>query len=217
MGSDEKRDYELAYAIMTEEMETAPDTILRNIFNRAYCLLQLNRPNEALLDFQKNLDLQPNSASGYIGVGISLWWMSRNSEAVEAWKNALHAPYADAAGGVEAPAFLLFAATMMSDLNLRKKAIALLQKKWKTKRVECWPGPVAGFLLDEIDENTFLSYGKVKNPILKERNLTKIHFWMGISYFRQGNLQKYRKHLQKAVQGHIIEPEYYLAKYELSK
>lgn len=143
--------------------------------------------------------------------------MNRYSEAVEAWKSALQATYTDAAGGVEAPAFLLFAATMMSDLNLQKEAITLLQKKWKTKRVECWPGPVAGYLLDEIDENTFLRYGKVKNPILNKRNLTKIHFWMGLSYFRQGNLQKYRKYLQKAVQGHIIEPEYYLAKCEIKK
>jgi tetratricopeptide (TPR) repeat protein len=210
-------DYELAYAIMTKEMEKDPGGYIRNIVNRAYCLLQLDRPDDALIDFQKAIDLHPNSSSCYIGFGISLWWMSRYPEAVDAWKKAQKATYADAAGGVEAPAFLLFAAMMISDFNLEKKALALLKMKWKTKRVEVWPGPIAGFLLDEIDENTFLGYGKVKNPILKERNLTKIHFWMGLSYYRQGNLQKYRKFLEKAVRGHIIEPEYYMAKYELNK
>jgi tetratricopeptide (TPR) repeat protein len=209
--------YQLAYAIMTKEIERDPKVGLRNIGNRAFCLLHLDRPEEALLDFLKWIELDPIAVSGYVGAGIAYWWLNKTSKAIETWKSGLHVKYQDAAGGVEVPALLYFAATILADPRLEKQSIALLNKKWNTKRVKVWPGPIAGYLLGKISERVFTNYGKIQNPILLTRRLTKIHFWIGVTSYRQGNIQEYQNRLKQSFLGNFIEPEYYLAKCELDK
>lgn len=213
----EKGQYELAYIRMTEEMLRNPEYEHRNNGNLAHCLLLLGRPEEALVYFQKMINLQPTSVSGYIGAGIAFWWMDRINDAVEVWKQALPAIYTDAAGGVEVPAFLTFAAIMMSDRTLEKYSRSLLEKKWKTKRVAVWPGPIAGYLLGKINADVLMSYSMIGNSILKERRLTQIHFWIALNNYHYGNNKEYQKHLKQSSLGNIIEPEYYLAKWEINK
>ncbi|MGB8253727.1 MAG: hypothetical protein WCF08_10980, partial [Anaerolineaceae bacterium] len=158
-----KGEFELAYARLTDEMVKNPDSLHRTIGLRSRCLLLLDRPDVAVIDFQKLIELRPYSDYGYIDAGIALWCLDRRNEAVETWKRALPTTYTDAAGGIEVPAILTFAAIMMTDRTLEKYSRSLLEKKWKTKRVAVWPGPIAGYLLGKIDDDTLIRYSMIEN------------------------------------------------------
>lgn len=60
--------------------------------------------------------------------------MGNSVEAITIWKEGLNTPYTDAAGGVEVPATLLFAAVSVQDKDLEKEAIRLLKKRSRVKR-----------------------------------------------------------------------------------
>jgi len=210
----EKGQFELAYEKITKHIVEDPTSILRYIYNRGLCLLNLENPEQALLDFQKLIELRQSSDSGYIGAGIALWWMDRKTDAVRMWQNAINSHYTDAAGGITIPALLFFAASRLDESNLEKDSIRLLRTKSKTKRATAWPGPVAKFLLGQITEEEFLEKA-YQWPTLQSRTLTKAHFWIGVDQYRQGDIESYRYHLHQARSGHILEPEYYLAKVEL--
>ncbi len=209
--------FELAYVRMTEDMTKNPDRVLRHIYNRGLCLLHMGRLQEALADFQTRISLRPESASGYVGAGIALWWLGRPWEAVEVWRTATGAKYADGAGGIEAPALLFFAASRLADQKMEKEARSLLRKKWKPRLAKVWPGPIAGFLLGKMDEETFLVKQAFENPILEARRLCKAHFWTGLVYFRLRDIQMYEYHLQQSLIADRFEPEYFLARYELQR
>lgn len=206
--------YGLAYEKITEHIDKNPQDFIRYAYNRGLCLLNLEDPKHALLDFEKLIDLRPDSDSGYIGAGIALWWLNRKIDAVNMWKNAIKCKYTDAAGGVMGPALIFFASSMLNDLDLEKYSIRILKAKYRTKRAGAWPGPIAGFILGKITETDLLEKA-VQRPGLRARILTKAHFWIGVFCFRQNNIDGFRDHLYQSHMGHIIEPEYYLAKYEL--
>jgi tetratricopeptide (TPR) repeat protein len=212
----ERGQFNLAYSQMTKDINEKPDTAIHHLANRGLCLLLLGRPSEALADFRMLLGIHPESSTGYIFAGISQWWLGQPLESVAMWEEAVNAELTDAAGGVQSPALLYFAATHLRDSCLEKHSIELLKRRLRSKRIKAWPGPIAEFLLGKLDKTEFLhKSAAVDNPILEKRRLTKAHFWIGFRYYRQGNTNEYKSYLQKSLAGHILEPEYYLASYEL--
>lgn len=208
--------FEMAYARLTEKVTREPERSF-HYTNRGLCLLNMGRLQEALADFQTVIRLRSESDRGYIYAGVTLWWLGRSLEAVEVWRKAVGAKYTDEAGGVEAPALLFFAASRLADRKIEKDAISLLRKKWKPRLSQIWPGPIAGFLLGKMDEETFLEKQTFENATLETRRLCKAHFWTGLLHFRQGNVRKYQYHLQQSLVEGKLEPEYYLATYELQR
>lgn len=208
--------FELAYAQFTEKVTREPD-LAPHYTNRGLCLLNMGRLEEALADFQTVIRLRPETTTGYVNVGITLWWLGKPLEAVEIWRSGIGAKYRDKAGGVEIPALLFFAASRLADQEMEKDARSLLRKKWKPRLAKVWPGPIAGFLLGKMDEETFLVKQTFENPILEARRLCKAHFWTGLIYFRQEDIQKYQYHLRQSLVEAKLEPEYYLAKCELQR
>jgi tetratricopeptide (TPR) repeat protein len=210
--------YELAYLRLTERIAKEPEREGYHT-NRGLCLLNMGRLEEALADFQIVVKLRSESASesarAYIDVGVTLWWLGEPLEATAMWRNAIEAKYTDEAGGIEAPALLFFAASRLADQELEKEAEMLLRKKWKPQLAQLWPGPIAGFLLGKMDEETFLVKQTFQNQGLEARRLCKAHFWTGLVYFRQGDVHRYLHHLQQSLVEGILEPEYYLAKCEM--
>ena len=77
-----------------------------------------------------------------------------------------------------------------------------------------WPGPVAGFLLDEVEEPAFIEDG-YEDSDLEARRLSAAHFWAGV---RAADPEAARVHFQEsaAVEGaSALEVEHHLAKGEL--
>ena len=208
--------FEAAYKNLNEHLVGNTNLDIHVLGNRALCLLNLNHPEDALLDFQRYNVIRPESEWGYIGAGISLWWLDRKLEAIEVWKNALYTKYTDAAGGVKIPAILYFGAIQVADNKLQKETIEIMKKRQKTKPASACPGPIASFLLKIITKEEFLDIAS-QNQKLKTRRVTQANFWVAVFYYSQNEMGKYFYYLEKAQNGHLLESEYYLAKYEFSK
>jgi tetratricopeptide (TPR) repeat protein len=218
----EERKWSQAILAINVGISRDPDDPI-NYFNRAICFLGLHQLQDALGDFQKAYHLAPDNDGYSIFMGITLWWLNRFNEAIVIWKKALSAKFTDAAGGVEIPALLLFAAIRLSDHVLEKEATILLRKHWKPKLNMIWPGPIAGYLLGKLPEKAFLVTQTFADPILESQRRCKAHFWVAINAFRTQNLKKYFKHLRSVIKdppkGHflavVLEQEYWLARAEL--
>src|SRR5437762_3517497 len=111
----------------------------------------LQRLDEALRDYECLHSLAPNTDAYPILLGIIRWWQERPGDAVDWWREAHLAAFTDAAGGVTAPAMLFFAASRLGETKLRQEAVAGLRQRWSPEIARVWPGPIAGFLLGEMD------------------------------------------------------------------
>jgi lipoprotein NlpI len=215
-------DLELAYRSLTLGITREPQ---RAMFftNRGICLLAMHRLEDALHDFQQVSELRADSEAGFTMAGVTLWWLQRPREAVSFWRNALTAKYTDAAGGVVVPALLYFAALRLADTALASEARTWLRKRWKPQLLRTWPGPVAGYLLNKVDEETFLINQTFLQPILEARRLCQAHFWVAARHYEHNNSHTYIQYLHQAVrdesspegQSVLLEAEYWLAKAEL--
>jgi hypothetical protein len=213
--------WEMAYRSANLACERDPATI-QHIGDRAFSLLALHRLEESLLDYQRVQELHPNTDALALQIGVLLWWLTQHSAAVESWRSGLEAAYTDPAGGVSCPAFLFFASIRLGDRALVREANAWLRRRWTPRLAKIWPGPIIGFLLNAIEQDTFLTAQTFLHPVLEARRLCKAHFWVGLSCYRSGNVSGYFAHLRQAIQDSspehraiMLEPEYWLAHAEL--
>ena len=110
MGPYERGRYEEAADRYTHQLGNRLDA--PTLRNRALAYLMLDRFAAALEGYQMARELdgeQYENSSDCYSVGICHWWMGHADLAVAEWRRAVHAPYTDAAGGVETPALLLYA------------------------------------------------------------------------------------------------------------
>jgi len=206
-----------AYSYLSTQIKNNPEKKHRYLHNRALCLLNLKQPEKALLDFSELIVIKPESASGYIGAGVSSWWLNMPNDSIMYWRQALDAKYNDSAGGVEPSSLLLFAAISMKRPDFEKDAIILLKKTIGQKPVTRWPGAIGSFLMGKIDYLTFYTSANSSSNIIS-RKLCKFYFWVAINNFREGNVEDYSHNLNLSVQTNsILEYEYYLAKIEIFK
>jgi tetratricopeptide (TPR) repeat protein len=209
--------YSLAYDVLSEGV--LADSY--HYTNRGLALLCMHRLEEAVSDFDQATKASPHSDSGPIKKGIALWWLGRYPEAVSSWRGAIDAAYTDAAGGVEVPSLLLFAASRLNDADLERQAKLLLRKVWKPSLKLVWPGPIAGYLLGKLDSETFLVNQTFKDPILEARRLSKALFWQGLVSLRSGDQQSFVHRIEEVSElrsmhaAVMLEPEYWLAHAEL--
>ena len=206
-----------AHKLLSDQIKNNPEKKHRYLYNRALCLLNLRQPEKALLDFSDLIASKPESASGYIGAGVSSWWLNRTNDSIAYWRKALDVKYSDAAGGVEPPALLLLTAIRLKKPELEKEAINLLRKLIGQKPVTRWPGAIGSFLMGRIDYSVF--YASASSPTnMISRKLCKFYFWVAINSFREGNFEDYFHNLNLSIQTNsILEYEYYLAMFEASK
>ncbi len=160
--------------------------------NKCLALLALNNYDEAV----ETCDFLIQETSGrrdsdFEDKGVALWFLDRKQEAIGVWKSALNTPYTDAAGGVEVPALLFFAAVMTSDAKLRKESMKLLRRRIKSKRIINWPGAIASYLLGDIDEQTLLA-GISTQPSLQARGLCQAKFYMAVKCLESGDIERAR-------------------------
>ncbi len=117
---------------------------------------------------------------------------------------------------VKPPPLLLYAGLRIPDDRYVLRGKRLLGKLWKPKLARVWPGPVAGYLLGQVEEQSFLEDG-YEDPDLEARRLSSAHFWAGV---QAGDAAVARKHFEEsaAIEGpSALEVEYHLAKGELGR
>jgi hypothetical protein len=155
-----------------------------------------------------------DSDSDFIFLGVSQWLLERYSEAIDTWKKAKHTKYTDAAGGVEIPLMLFYASISLKDNSLNLKACNDLGKIYRPRRPKMWPGPIAGYVLEEISEDELRSEIS-KQAILHEKQLCQAEFYIGSMRYKSGNIQGYYQAMHDALgQGpsSLVKPEFYLAR-----
>ncbi len=193
-----------------------------HLFNRGMTYLDLGNYTAALEDFKlatitQEAGLLP--ARYYFFQGVCYWYLDQPSQAVEVWHQSLATPYGDAAGGVENPALLLYAAERLDNMHLRQEAIQLLRKHSRRK-LNYWPGAIVPFLLAKIEMDGLESAAKVTNSeIVRARHQCQADFYIALRALREGNritFESFMASCAKNVHG-LLEHEHYLARWEVQR
>lgn len=213
---------EAAHKLLTADVKQMPRDVPTRM-NRGICQLAMADYEGALSDFRQVSMLSPDSDAGALMSGVTLWRLGRLGEAILEWRQGCEATITDAAGGIEAPALLLFAAVRTQDKELEHESTMRLRKRWKSKLAQRWPGPIAGYLLTKVEERAFLINQTFLNPVLEARRQCKTSFWIGIQHLRLSGQDDYVARLQAAIKDEsdpelrsiMLEQEYWLAKAEI--
>src|SRR5207302_7967762 len=147
--------------------------------------------------------------------GAARWLAGEREAAVERWLSALDAGHETPADSVRAPALVLYAGLRLNDERYVLRGTRLLGKLWKPKLSRRWPGPVAGYLLGELDEGRFLDEG-FDSPALEARRRTAAHFWAGVRASGDQAAEHFRAAVEQEGPG-VLEVEHHLAHGELGE
>jgi tetratricopeptide (TPR) repeat protein len=207
--------YQEAYQLFSNILKLEPERASYILAARGLCLLLLNRFEEAFTDYNSIIQIKPNNASGYLGAGIALMLVDNYLDGIQFFQESYHARYTDAAGGILAPAFIYYAAIKLQDKKFETIAIKRLRKLWTPRVHRIWPGAIAGFLLNEIDESVLLDLASNKNQTLEMRRFTQSYFWLAMRH-SSDNRSLFVRYLQLSRKGHILEFERLLADKEIS-
>jgi hypothetical protein len=181
---------------------------------RGLALLELRRYGEAARVFEEAPGAETSGTMMELA-GAARWLAGERPIAADRWIAALDAAHDGPAGAVKPPALLYYAGLRMPEERYVLRGTRLLGKLWKPKLARIWPGPVAGFLLDKVDEQSFLEDG-YDDEELEARRLASARFWAGV---KEQDPAKAREHFQASasIEGPAaLEAEHHLAKSELS-
>ena len=181
---------------------------------RGLALLELKRFAEAAPVFEA-AEGAHESASMLELAAAARWLAGDREGAVEHWITALEAAHETPADAVRAPALLWFGGQRLNDDRYILRGTRLLKKLWKPKLSHRWPGPVAGYLLGDLDEERFIEEG-FESPALEARRLTAAHFWAGVSSRGEAAQAHFRAAIEQEGPG-VLEVEHHLAHGELAK
>ena len=105
--------------------------------------------------FQHAIKTFPLDISSFYGMaGVAKWCMDEPVIATEQWVAGLHSGYADGGVGTHLPLLLLCASILRPGIYARREAEQILAQKIEDARVKYWPGPLAMFVLNLINEST---------------------------------------------------------------
>jgi lipoprotein NlpI len=193
-----------------------------HLYNRGLVHLIAENYDEALNDFRLVTSLKKSTHmadNDYIYQGVCYWYLNRPSEAVDAWRQSMTAPYTDAAGGVETPALLLYAAERLHDEQLQKEALQLLRKHARRK-LGAWPGMIVPFLLGKIDAIALSQSVKAaRNTTLEGRWQCQADFYVALQALRLDDWEGFRMGMKQCAESSygLLEQEYYLARWETKR
>ncbi len=87
--------------------------LLKREYDKAYHVF-----TELVEDTEKHGELYKNAMKYHCYRGTASWCCGRRERAVVEWNRGLKCPYTEAAGGIQAPVLLVFAALMSSEISL---------------------------------------------------------------------------------------------------
>jgi tetratricopeptide (TPR) repeat protein len=185
--------------------------------NKIYALLNLGRFQNVIELENKIIKLRNGETdSDFIFLAIAFCCLNEFNHAIETLKKGEKAIYTDAAGGFDIILFQYFIGVKTKNETIisrcKKKIKSLLRKRASIN----FPGNIGRYLLDEISVKDLLS--EVADiDTLKERNLCKINFYIGVKALENENTEIYMLQIKECLKyDHkaFLEYSYYLAKFE---
>ena len=188
--------------------------------NKAIALLNLKKFDQVVQLGKLLIDITNGRREyDFIIAGIANWLMDEKQEAIQYWQEAQSKPrYTDAAGGVEVPLLLYYAGVRLDNTALKADATRKLKKRIRNKQAMNWPGPLAAYVVGELDEHELLLRVSTM-PILQDRELCQAYFWIGVQTL-DADPSHSKESWNKAIDctpACFLEFEYYLAKDQLGK
>ena len=178
----------------------------------------------------------PGSAGRKADIACVLWCLRQHEQAKQLIRGLVEGildrtvEFADLAGGVQQGALLYFMGITTKDAEATEFALFYLKKLSKKGRIKNWPGPVALHLLGQLDAATLLveacGHSNVleaslaaEDDILSRRHLCVALFHVGGRLRAQGRETECREWMRAcvALKNPLVEPEWFLAKQEMSK
>jgi tetratricopeptide (TPR) repeat protein len=116
--------------------------------------------------FQSAIEQYHGSMSSFYGMaGAANWCLGEFDEAVASWRSGLNAEFKDTAGlGIHLPLLLWFASIVKPSVFETGAAKRILSEKCKDSRIEEWPGPIASWILHNIDYSELLNQCRCESP-----------------------------------------------------
>ncbi len=146
-------DIEQGLTLMQESFEGNPTPSTLMTLGLGY--LWAKKYEAARDHFQQWMNRYGVTADAYFALmGAAYWCLDDDIAASGSWKLGLDAQYIDMAGGMHSPLLLWVASVLRPDDALRRDAAQILRKKVEDPKVRHWPGPLAQFVLNQIDEDT---------------------------------------------------------------
>lgn len=190
--------------------------------NRGTAYLGLGQLDRALQDFKAAQELQHYPGDGYRQKIATVQWISGDHDAaLRSWRalvddfSAGQIKYTDGSGGLHNGCFLWFAAISVASSEDTAVATQFMEELLFNPRSKNWPGPIAAFIIDQIDWPTFMSHVSDVD-ILQQRQLCQAAFYAAVKAqgdkdgAQNGDLFNRAIHDRRAQ----IECEYHLAQYE---
>jgi hypothetical protein len=202
--------YEAIKAADGEYAKTSSSLSLRN---KIFALLITKRFDDVISTCDYLISKESGeSESDFKFKGTALWNQNKWQEAIDTWKNGVNSKFTDAAGGVEVPLLLYFAAVKTNNALLKTQAVKSLKKIVKSSKSKNWPGPLGAFILENIDENVLLSYVSTQ-PSLRAKQLCQANFYIAIRNLQNGNIDRAKQLIKDILQlgkPAMQKPEFYL-------
>jgi tetratricopeptide (TPR) repeat protein len=191
----------------------------RYLYHCGIAQLELGAYVASLEQLTRYTALEParfHHASQYIATAACYWWLHAPDKAADALVQALDAPYRDAAGGVEAPALLLYVAERLDADEPRKLALKLFAK-FVRRKPPGWPGPIAPLLLGKLDASA-VEQAATRHPPMAPRRMCQADFYIGVRALRDGDRAEFQRRMTRAVTWNELprELERYFALWEIA-
>ena len=194
--------------------------------NRSLAFLELGEFDRAIVDLEASdkLSIETNSRSHHAldWIAVIKWMSGRKREAAEDWRAISKMPrrdfkYGDAAGDIEIGLHLWFASCFPEFGDYAKDAELYLRRQSKLTAARSFPGPLAGFVLGETSEDTIK---KIAGYPVPAKGFCMSYFYFGMMESRRGKTELFQHRMQQSIDFgaiRMLEPEFYLAKFLLTK
>lgn len=208
------------------------------VASRSIRLLSEGKLGEALIGYERAQELCGHhiKTAGYLmRIGTIQWLLGRQMKAVATFRASVDGvldgsiEFADLAGGVSQGLLLWYAGVTRRDEESETHALEYLRKLSKNaRRMQCWPGPLALFVLGQKSETDALAdlrnarnLGELvklaENDLLLRRELCQALFYFGVRKRSEGNEGACQEMMVQCanLENPLIENEWYLARAEV--
>jgi lipoprotein NlpI len=191
--------------------------VLATINNLGVGYLCVGEPEKAQKLFREAIAINPEVEAGYHWLGVAQWISREFKDAVTAWVASLDCSYRDAAGGMQTPLILYYAACCQPELYPLSRALHLISERSTSPHAKLWPGPLGSFLLQKLDAETLRQYARSRTKQRATRYLAQAAFYTGVAAFASGDVSAFLAAMRDCAIASQSESllERYLARHEL--